>query len=42
MYNQLTTLDVSKNTALTDLDCDNNQLTTLDVSKNTALTTFKL
>ena len=36
--NQLTALDVSKNTALTWLDCSKNQLTTLDVSKNTALT----
>ena len=36
--NQLTTLDVSKNTKLTYLSCSNNQLTTLDVSKNTALT----
>ncbi len=36
--NQLTTLDVSKNTALTDLGCFSNQLTLLDVSKNTALT----
>ena len=38
--NQLTALDVSKNTALTTLDCTNNQLTALDVSKNTALTTL--
>ena len=30
-------MDVSKNTALTILDCDNNQLTALDVSKNTSL-----
>ncbi|MCH5174927.1 MAG: hypothetical protein J1F40_03480, partial [Prevotellaceae bacterium] len=36
--NQLTALDVSKNTALTDLYCSDNQLTALDVSKNTALT----
>ena len=36
--NQLTTLDVSHNTALTELYCYNNQLTTLDVSHNTALT----
>ena len=35
---QLTTLDVSQNTALTRLHCYNNQLTALDVSKNTALT----
>ncbi|MBR3901993.1 MAG: leucine-rich repeat domain-containing protein, partial [Ruminococcus sp.] len=36
--NQLTTLDISKNTALEWLECFNNQLTALDVSKNTALT----
>ena len=35
---KLTALDVSKNMALTNLDCCNNQLTSLDVSKNTALT----
>ena len=35
--NQLTTLDVSKNTVLTSLSCSENQLTALDVS-NTALT----
>ena len=35
--NQLTSLDVSKNTALNVLDCANNQLTSIDVSKNTAL-----
>ena len=34
----MTSLDVSKNTALTHLECYNNQLTSLDVSKNTALT----
>ena len=39
-YNQLTALDVSKNTALKGLFCYNNQLTALDVSKNTALTTL--
>ena len=38
LWNQLTSLDVSKNTALTELDCTYNQLTGLDVSKNTALT----
>jgi Leucine-rich repeat (LRR) protein len=38
--NQLTTLDVSKNTALTSLDCSSNRLTILDVSKNTALTSL--
>ena len=36
--NQLTTLDLSGNTALAELDCGYNQLTSLDVSKNTALT----
>jgi len=36
--NQITSLDVSKNTALTYLGCDSNQLTKLDVSKNIALT----
>ena len=36
--NQLTSLDVSKNTKLTGLWCYNNQLTSLDVSKNTKLT----
>ena len=36
--NQLTALDVSKNTALTYLHCSYNQLTSLDVSMNTALT----
>ena len=35
--NQLTELDVSKNTELAMLWCYNNQLTALDVSKNTAL-----
>ena len=38
--NQLTSLDLSKNTALTELFCYNNKLTSLDVSKNTALTTL--
>ena len=37
-YNQLTELDISKNTALTELRCYRNQLTELDVSKNTKLT----
>ena len=37
-YNDLTALDVSKNTSLTDLDCSYNDLTALDVSKNTSLT----
>ena len=38
--NQLTTLDVSKNTILTTLDCSKNQLKALDVSKNTELGTL--
>ena len=38
--NSLTTLDVSRNTALTSFCCQNNQLTELDVSQNTALTRF--
>ena len=36
--NQLTSLDVSQNTALIHLYCSSNQLTSLDVSKNIALT----
>ena len=35
--NQLSTLDMSGNTALTSLNCNSNQLSTLDVSANTAL-----
>ncbi|MBR6761808.1 MAG: leucine-rich repeat domain-containing protein [Oscillospiraceae bacterium] len=35
--NQLTSLDVSKNLALTTLYCSDNQLTSLDVSQNAAL-----
>ena len=35
--NQLTALDVTKNTALETLFCSDNQLTALDVTKNTAL-----
>ena len=35
--NQLTSLDVSQNTALTKLICHYNPLTSLDVSQNTAL-----
>lgn len=37
-YNQLTSLDISANTALTTLWCYNNSLTSLDVSSCTALT----
>jgi len=35
--NQLTSLDVSNNTALTELGCASNQLTSIDVSIHTAL-----
>ena len=38
---QLSALDVSNNTALTELCCYYNQLTSLDVSNNTALTHLK-
>ena len=38
LSNQLTSMDVSANTALTKLYCQNNQLTALDVSGCTALT----
>ena len=37
-YNQLTELDVTKNTALTNFKCYNNNLTELDVTNNTELT----
>ena len=37
-HNNLTRLDVSKNTKLTVLYCESNQLTSLDLSQNTALT----
>jgi len=40
--NQLTSLDVSKNTALYALYCEENQLNSLDVSGNTALTALGL
>ena len=36
-FTQVTTLDLSKNTALTKLYCDHNQLTYLNISKCTAL-----
>ena len=39
-YNQLTELDVSKNTKLEGMACTYNQLTSLDVSANTALLRF--
>ncbi len=35
--NQLSALDLSKNTVLSELTCSYNQLTALDISKNTAL-----
>lgn len=40
-YNQLTALDVSKNTQLEYLYCEYNSLTALDVSKNTLLTRLR-
>ena len=39
--NQLTALDVSKNSALIILECEQNRLTALDVSKNSALTNLE-
>ena len=39
-YNNLTCLDVSKNTNLTVLYCESNQLTGLELSNNTALTSL--
>ncbi|MBL0343324.1 MAG: leucine-rich repeat domain-containing protein [Bacteroidetes bacterium] len=38
--NQLTSLDVSANTALTSFNCSGNSITSIDVSANTALTTL--
>ena len=38
--NQLTSLDLSRNTALTSLYCSSNRLTALDLSQNTALTSL--
>ena len=35
--NQLTNIDLSQNTALTDLNCQDNQLTSLDLSQNSVL-----
>ena len=37
-YNNLTSLDISKNTKLTVLHCESNLLTSLDISNNTDLT----
>ncbi|PXY46013.1 T9SS type A sorting domain-containing protein [Flavobacterium hydrophilum] len=39
-YNDLKSLDMSKNTALTSLECFSNKLTSIDVSKNIALTSL--
>ena len=39
-YNQVASLDVSRNINLTTLFCRNNQLTSLDISKNLALFSF--
>ncbi|MDB4293680.1 chromosome condensation regulator RCC1, partial [Maribacter sp.] len=38
--NQLSSLDLSKNTALKELDFSNNQVTSIDVGQNTALTSL--
>ena len=38
--NQLTSLDLSNNTALYEFGCDDNQLTSLDLSKNMELEYF--
>lgn len=38
--NQITSINLSNNTALSTFICSNNQLTSLDVSSNTALTTL--
>ena len=38
--NQLSTLDITENTALQTLGCSNNQLSALDVTKNAALTSL--
>ncbi len=40
MYNDISTLDISKNTTLVDFACSRNQLTSIDISKNVALTIF--
>lgn len=37
-YNQISKLDLSKNTELTELRCSSNQISQLDLSKNTKLT----
>ena len=37
-YNQLSSLDVSKNTKLMELYCNDNKISSLDISKNTELT----
>ena len=38
--NELTSLDISQNTALIKLQCATNQLNSLDISPHTALTEF--
>lgn len=40
--NQLTGLDMRKNTALTDLECKDNKLTSLDMSKKYSIDPFEL
>jgi Leucine-rich repeat (LRR) protein len=39
-FNELTSLDISQNTALTNFTCSHNLITSLDVSQNTALSQF--
>ena len=41
IFNKLTNLDLTKNTALTNLSCGANQLTNLDVTKNKTLTSLE-
>ena len=41
-YNNLSSIDLSKNTALTDLDLYNNKISNIDLSKNTNLTRLSL
>ncbi len=40
-YNNVESMDISRNTKLTSLTCDNNKLTGLDISNNTSITYLK-
>ena len=40
-YNNVASMDISRNTKLTSLTCDNNILTGLDISNNTSITSLK-